>query len=148
VASSIEGKLDKLIELITLQIQANAAAPVEEYDDDEEEEEEPDENEILQKKVETYTQIGSMIADKFMPIVGMIIDRFAPKPYNQSQHQQPQQIAGFMPQEQPEQGNQLQAAIQKIVACVGDAAFCNAMYKLAQMAETEPTKLKGLINML
>lgn len=150
--TSIEAKLDKMIELITLQMQMNVAnKDADEYEDDDDEEEE-DEDEILMRKVEKYTTMGTVIADKITPIIGMIFQHFAPVKQQPPQpaYQQTHQISGIPMgnEQQPQQGNQLAAAIQTIVECVGEPAFVNAMMKLANMAQTEPTKLKGLLTML
>lgn len=139
--TAIDSKLDKLIELQIKQaemITQLLSPPV----DDDDDEDNDDEEETTEQKIEKYTQIGTTIVQHVKPILELILDRFAPIKNSIPNYQNIGNVAAENKDEI------LTDAVQKITTAIGEDAFIMAMRKLAAMAETNPDKLKSLINML
>lgn len=134
--STVEQKLDRLIELMLLQQQQQME---DQDDDDDDDDEEVEETEL--EKVERIGSIVNTVLTTASPIIEGILSRFFPTKSN---------IGNMNNQinQQPISDQELQQSIQTIMQCLGDAEFRRVMVKLAELASNDPNKLKMLTTMI
>jgi len=141
--STTEQKLDKLIELLTLQMQMQMQSDDAEIEEEEDDEPEETEEEKIQRKIQTWTNIGSQIGATVIPLLTDVLDRFFPKRNSLNQN-----ISGTMQDQATISDEQVQQAISNIMQALGDAEFRRVMVGLSNMATNNPGQLQMLAKMV
>jgi vancomycin resistance protein YoaR len=140
-AGNLEAKLDRLIELITLQATLNQPEEVEEEEDEEEELTEEELQAEQQQKIQNTIQQVAGIMDVVKPVISQILEFFKPSTNTNS-------MAGTDNSFQGNNQEKLSQAISILEQALGQDKLVDAMCKIAKMAQENPGKLNNLLMFL